>query len=111
MPGSWLLKSVGQVCSSLIPPSCPGGDLTKCEHVTIDEDGDAVHTAAGGTTVYSQGRYNHFAPLQWWVGPSVDEAECQRICKEDLADWGCKFISYDQRGYANPRCWVHQVGG
>ena len=109
MAQQWVERSTGEACSTAIPPSCPGGDLTKCEHTTIVKSGDAVHIAAGGTTVYSQGRYDHFAPFQWWAGPSVDEAECQRICKEDLADWGCKFVSYDQRSYADPHCFVHQV--
>ena len=91
--------------SQIAPPTCPSSDLSKC----VNEGFGTIKSPA--PRVYGQLIWGSTPVFQWWVAPDVGLSECQRICKEDLADWGCKFVSYDQRGYANPRCWVHQVGG
>ena len=57
--------------------------------------------------VYGQLHYDSNPPFQWWVAPDVGLAECRRICEEDLADWGCRYVSY-VTGPADPHCFVHQ---
>ena len=57
--------------------------------------------------MYGQLHYDSNPPFQWWVAPDVGLAECQRICEEDLADWGCRYVSY-VTGPADPHCFVHQ---
>ena len=106
-PPRGFTETIGQICASDIktPPPCPasvtagdtaGTDLTNCAQETI--------VKAPATRTYSQGRHSANAPYQWWVGPDVGLAECQRICKEDLVEWGCAFVSYLQ-GPGDPHCY------